>query len=348
MNDITEREQREQEMASIAMVSAALRTARNRAEMLPVILDQLAHLLETDGAALAIRNAKNGETRVELARGKLDELLAQEPMALMDGPPMPRAVVYVPMTAQGSPIGALWVSRAAPLRPNEMRILNAIADIAANAIQRATLFEATLESAAALTKAYEATIEGWSRALDLRDRETEGHTQRVTTLTLRLARAMGIAEPDLAHIRRGALLHDIGKIGVPDEILRKPGPLDEQEWRVMRLHPELALSLISPIAYLHQALDIPYCHHEWWDGSGYPRGLKGEAIPLAARIFSVVDVWDALLSDRAYRKAWSRAQVIDYLREQSGTHFDPCVVEVFILLQTQEEDPEEILFDSPG
>ena len=358
MNDITEREQREQEMSSIAMVSAALRTAKSRAEMLPVILDQLTHLLKTGSVALAVHDPGTGETRVELARGELNELLAgdqlpfnsvQEPVhhahlltneSAYQG--MPRAVIYAPLIAQGSAIGTLWVSRNNALRPPEMRILNAIADIAANAIHRATLFEATLESADALARAYEATIEGWSRALDLRDRETEGHTQRVTTLTLRLARTMNVPEQDLVHFRRGALLHDIGKMGVPDEILRKPGPLNDQEWRIMRMHPDLALGLISPIAYLHHAIDIPYCHHEKWDGSGYPRGLKGEEIPLAARIFSIVDVWDALLSDRPYRKPWPRAQVIRHLHEQSGSHFDPRVVEVFIQMQEREK-PGEIL-----
>lgn len=179
----------------------------------------------------------------------------------------------------------------------------------------------------------DATIEGWSRALDLRDKETEGHSQRVTELTLRLARSMGISEAELVHVRRGALLHDIGKMGIPDNILLKPDPLTEEEWEIMRLHPVLAYDMLSPIDYLRPALDIPYCHHEKWDGTGYPNGLKGEQILLAARIFAVVDVWDALRSERPYRPGWPENKVIEYIREQAGKHFDPTVVEVFLKMK---------------
>ena len=181
-----------------------------------------------------------------------------------------------------------------------------------------------------LAQAYEATLEGWSRALELRDKETEGHTQRVTEMTMRLTHAMGIYEAELVHIRRGALLHDIGKMGIPDDILRKPGPLTDEEKELMRKHPIYAYEMLSPITYLHPALDIPYCHHEKWDGTGYPRGLQGEQIPLAARIFAVVDVWDALLSNRPYRSGWSEEKVKAYIHEQAGTHFDPQVVEAFM------------------
>ncbi len=181
-----------------------------------------------------------------------------------------------------------------------------------------------------LLEAYDTTIEGWSRALDLRDKETEGHTLRVTDMTLRLARAMGIDKSDIVHIRRGGLLHDIGKLGVPDGILLKPGQLTDEEWVRMRMHPQFAYDLLSPIAYLRPALDIPYCHHEKWDGTGYPRGLKGEQIPLAARLFTVVDVWDALRSDRPYRKGWATEEVMKYIRSLAGSHFDPKAVELFI------------------
>jgi putative nucleotidyltransferase with HDIG domain len=181
-----------------------------------------------------------------------------------------------------------------------------------------------------LTLAYDATIEGWSRALDLRDKETEGHTQRVTKMTLLLAKKMGMSATEKLDLRRGALLHDIGKMGIPDEILHKPGPLSEEEWVIMRQHPLYAYQMLSPIAYLKGALEIPYCHHEKWDGSGYPRGLKGEQIPLAARLFTVVDVWDALTSNRPYRSAWSKKDSIKYIREQTGKHFDPQVVELFL------------------
>jgi putative nucleotidyltransferase with HDIG domain len=181
-----------------------------------------------------------------------------------------------------------------------------------------------------LEEAYEATLEGWVRALDLRDKETEGHSQRVTRVAVRLARVMGMGDSELVHLRRGALLHDIGKLAVSDLILLKPGPLTAAERKLMEKHPELGYDMLRPIAYLRQALDIPYCHHEKWDGSGYPRGLRGEQIPLTARLFAVVDVWDALSSDRPYRSAWSSRDVNDYLWQQKGTHFDPRAVEQFL------------------
>jgi putative two-component system response regulator len=185
------------------------------------------------------------------------------------------------------------------------------------------------EAHAQLLSAYDATIEGWSRAMDLRDKETEGHTLRVTELSLQLARRMGISEGELVFIRHGALLHDIGKLGVPDAILHKTGKLTGEEWVVMRKHPQFAYEMLYPIEYLRPALDIPYCHHEKWDGTGYPRGLKGEEIPLAARIFAIVDVWDALTSDRPYRPAWEKEQALEYVNEQAGKHFDPRVVQEF-------------------
>jgi putative nucleotidyltransferase with HDIG domain/PAS domain S-box-containing protein len=183
-----------------------------------------------------------------------------------------------------------------------------------------------------LIQSYETTLEGWSRAMDLRDKETEGHTRRVTELTVRMARAMGLAERVIVNMRRGALLHDIGKLGIPDHILLKTGKLTDEEWVIMRKHPLFAYEMLQPINFLKHSLDIPYCHHEKWDGSGYPRGLKGEEIPLAARIFAIVDVWDALRSDRPYREGWSVEKVLDHIRSQSGKHFEPKVVEVFLSL----------------
>ena len=193
-------------------------------------------------------------------------------------------------------------------------------------VERANLQQVHAE----LAQAYEATLEGWSRALELRDKGTEGHSRRVTEMTVQLARAMGVDEDELVHIRRGALLHDIGKMGIPDGILLKPGPLTAEERKVMHNHPVYAYEMLSPITYLHPALDIPYCHHEKWDGTGYPRGLQGEQIPLAARIFAVVDVWDALCSNRPYRSGWSEQEAIAYIREQASTHFDPSVVAEFL------------------
>lgn len=188
------------------------------------------------------------------------------------------------------------------------------------------------EANAQLLAAYEATIAGWSRALDLRDHETEGHSRRVTELTEKLAMALGMSGEEIMHLRRGALLHDMGKIGIPDSILHKPDKLTDEEWVIMRKHPQLAYDMLHTVEYLHPALEIPLNHHEKWDGTGYPRGLKGEAIPLSARLFAVVDVWDALTSDRPYRKAWSEEEALNYIREQSGKHFDPQVVELFFKL----------------
>jgi len=191
--------------------------------------------------------------------------------------------------------------------------------------ERAKLREANAQ----LLNAYEATIEGLSHALDLRDRETEGHSQRVTEVTIKLAQALNISDEEIVHIRRGSLLHDIGKIGVPDSILHKPDSLTEEEWIIMRKHPQFAYDMLSPIEYLRPALDIPYNHHEKWDGTGYPRGLTGEEIPMSARLFAVADVWDALTSDRPYRVAWTEEQALAYIREQASKHFDSQAVELF-------------------
>jgi PAS domain S-box-containing protein len=240
----------------------------------------------------------------------------------------------VPLIAKGRVLGVLEIYHRAPLAPDEgwLSFLEALAGQAAIAIDNAALFEGLQRSNLELTLAYDATITGWSRALDLRDRETEGHSQRVTELTGQLAARLGIDKGKLVHVRRGALLHDIGKMGVPDSILLKPGPLSDDEWVAMRQHPVFAYQMLEPIRYLHPALEIPYCHHEKWDGTGYPRRLKGEAIPLAARVFAVADVWDALCSDRPYRPAWPEAQVREHIRAQAGLHFDPAVVKAFLEL----------------
>jgi HD-GYP domain-containing protein (c-di-GMP phosphodiesterase class II) len=205
-----------------------------------------------------------------------------------------------------------------------------LATQAAIAIENASLFQNLQRSNMDLMLAYDATIEGWSRALDLRDRETEGHTQRVTEMVLDLAEKMNMSQAELMDVKRGALLHDIGKMGIPDSILLKAGPLSEQEWEIMRRHPVYAFEMLSPILYLKHALDIPYCHHEKWDGSGYPRQLKGREIPLSARMFAIVDVFDALTADRPYRLAWPRERVYRYLEEQAGKDFDPEIVKVFL------------------
>jgi HD-GYP domain-containing protein (c-di-GMP phosphodiesterase class II) len=237
-----------------------------------------------------------------------------------------------PLFSKGATKGILETYFRQPFSPSAdwVEFIHMLAEQAVIAIDNAELFENLERTNQELSLAYDRTLEGWGKALELRDKETQGHTQRVTDLTLELARQMGIAEDELAQIRRGVLLHDIGKMGVPDRILRKKGRLTAAEQIEMRKHPQYAYDMIYPIEYLRPALDIAYCHHEWWDGNGYPRGLKGAEIPLSARIFAVVDVWDALSSDRPYRKAWERGKIIEYIRSLSGRQFDPQVVDVFI------------------
>jgi len=240
----------------------------------------------------------------------------------------------VPLIVKGEVKGVLEVYRHAALTPDSewLEFLETLAGQAAIAIDNAQLFENLQRANLDLSLAYDATIEGWSRAMDLRDHETEGHTLRVTDLTLKLARDMRVSESQLTAIRRGALLHDIGKMGIPDSILLKPGVLNEREWEIMHRHPEYAYDMLTPIDYLRPALDIPYYHHEKWDGTGYPRGLKGEEIPFVARIFAIVDVWDALTNERPYRPAWSKEKTLGYIHEQNGKHFDPKVVDAFLKL----------------
>jgi putative nucleotidyltransferase with HDIG domain len=201
--------------------------------------------------------------------------------------------------------------------------LKIVGDAIVNTLERKRVEES-------LAEAYETTLEGWAKALELRDKETEGHSRRVTETTITVARTMGFGEDELLHVRRGSILHDIGKMGIPDDILRKNGSLTDEERAIVYKHPVTAYNLLKTIPYLERALDIPYCHHEKWDGAGYPRALKGEEIPLSARIFAVVDVWDALSSDRPYRNAWPHEKVKIYIVEESGKHFDPDVVTIFL------------------
>jgi putative nucleotidyltransferase with HDIG domain len=236
-----------------------------------------------------------------------------------------RSLLGVPMRIQDRVIGVLEAlnKKEGVFTEEDVKILTAIASQAAVAIENAQLVEALQES-------YETTLEGWAAALDLRDKETEGHSQRVTLLAVQMAQEIGMKKEQVMHLRQGALLHDIGKMAVPDRILHKNGPLTEEEKAIMRQHPVNAYNMLYPITHLRPALDIPYCHHEKWDGSGYPSGLKGEEIPLAARIFTIIDVWDALRSDRPYRKAWSIKKTIAYLQQQAGKSFDPKLVDRFV------------------
>jgi putative nucleotidyltransferase with HDIG domain/PAS domain S-box-containing protein len=242
-----------------------------------------------------------------------------------------RGLCAVPLVAKGQLIGVLSVASRSPLVVDEgwVGFLEALGGQAAMAIDAGRSYEDLQRAHLELALAYESTIEGWSNALDLRDRETAHHTVRVADLTVDLARSAGMSEADLVHVRRGALLHDIGKMGLPDAILFKVGKLTDEELAMMQKHPTYAYELLSPIAYLRPALDIPYCHHERWDGAGYPRGLKGEAIPLAARLFAVVDVWDALRSDRPYHERWPDERAREHLRVLAGTHLDPAAVDLF-------------------
>ncbi len=245
-----------------------------------------------------------------------------------------RCYFGVPLIAKGRVRGVLEVFHRAPLNPDAdwQEFMETLAGEAAIAVENAVLLKELQRTNFELTLAYNTTIEGWSRALDLRDRDTEGHTQRVTEAAVKLARRMNFTDTELIHIRRGATLHDIGKMAIPDSILLKAGPLTPEEWEIIRQHPRFAYELLSPIPYLGPALDIPHYHHEKWDGSGYPHGLKADQIPLPARLFAVVDVYDALISHRPYRPAWAPPAALHYISNQSGKHFDPEIVVEFLAM----------------
>jgi len=356
-------QQRLQQVQALRTIDTAITASLDLRLTLNVVLDQTTTQLQVDGADVLLfnphsqtlvyaagRGFRTGalqHTRLRLGEGHaglaaLERRLVHIPDLREAEDAFPRApllkdesfVSYygVPLVAKGQVKGVLEIFHRAPLAsdPDWREFLETLAGQAAIAVDSAELFDSLQRMNVELMMAYDATIEGWSRALDLRDKETEGHTQRVTEMTVRLARTIGMHEEDIVHIRRGALLHDIGKMGVPDAILLKPGKLTDAEWEVMRKHPVYAYALLSPITFLRPALDIPYCHHEKWDGTGYPRGLKGDLIPLAARLFAVADVWDALRSDRPYRAGWPEEKVRAYLREQTGTHFEPEAMEVFL------------------
>ncbi|MCF6278694.1 MAG: HD domain-containing protein, partial [Anaerolineales bacterium] len=243
----------------------------------------------------------------------------------------------IPLVAKGNVKGVLEVFHRSPIRSDAewVNFLKVLGKQAAIAIDNATLFDDLQQSHSELIQAYNATIEGWSHALDLRDKETEGHTRRVTDMTLKLAQLMQIPDEKLLHIQRGAILHDIGKMGIPDSILLKPGKLTDGEWRKMRQHPQYALDMLTSISYLRPALDIPHYHHERWNGSGYPHGLCGTQIPLAARIFAIADVYDALILNRPYRTAWHPNKAEAYIRMNAGSHFDPEIVSFFTRLMRE-------------
>ena len=354
----SEREHR-QESENLRQATAALSTSLDLDHVLESILTSLKQVVPYDSASVFLLKGDqlvimimDRDEKDNALIGKsfpaddplfLEMKTSRLPIILADASADPRfnswggslrtrGWMCVPLITRGEVIGCITLDgfNEAAYKQEAGTMAQAFAHQAAAAIENARLFKEIQSSLDELNQAYESTIEGWSKAMDLRDKETEGHTLRVTRITMTLAAEMGIGGDQLLHIRRGALLHDIGKMGVPDRILLKPDNLSDDEMVIMRRHPKYAYDMLSPIDYLRPALDIPYCHHERWDGKGYPRGLKATQIPLAARLFAVVDVWDALTSDRPYRPAWSHIEAIDYIKELSGEHFDPDIVAKFL------------------
>lgn len=353
------------ELSTLLKVSSSLASTRDLKEVLQIAVESAADMLGLNTGA--VYTLEKGELRLGAAVPPISGELPDEHLraCLDDHPHIKQAVVtkapvylrdareatltkaesvivqqrglisifYVPLLLKENAIGVFILGTTDNIRPftsSEIDLSNVLAFQVSLAIANARLYKTAQEAIDHLTQAYDATLEGWSRMLDMRDHLTDEHTHRVADLTVALASKMGIPESELRHIRRGALMHDIGKIGIPDGILQKPNILSEDELKIMQSHPEKAYQVLSQIEYLAPAMDIPYCHHERWDGTGYPRGLKGEEIPLAARLFAVVDVFDALTSNRPYRKAWSKEEALRYIEEQSGKHFFPEAVKAFI------------------
>jgi len=356
---------RQSQLGALMGVGRAINSSLGLKRVLEEVMDTLIELMRAERGFLMLRNSDTGELSVRIARGiahvNLDEESFKvsrtivtrvsesgEPILTTNAQDDPRfnsqmsiaafqlrSILCAPLKIKNELIGVIYVdnrARSGIFQESELIMIKAFADQAAVAIDNAQLFENLQESNRELQEAYQATLEGWVQALDMRDKETEGHTQRVTILTERLARAMGVEGDALINIVRGALLHDIGKMAIPDGILLKPDKLTEAERTLIQKHPQYAYDMLKRIEFLLPAIDIPYCHHEKWDGTGYPRGLKGEEIPFAARIFPVVDVWDALISDRPYRKGYPQAEVRERIKADSGKHFDPRVVEAFFAL----------------
>jgi PAS domain S-box-containing protein/putative nucleotidyltransferase with HDIG domain len=362
-------EQRLRRLSALRAVDMAISASIDLRVTLSVLLDEVTTQLGVDAAAIRLLNIHSQSLTFLAGRGIRSATLMQAPLQLGQDyagtAALEHRVVQVPLwadadnsyarllresedrfasyfvaplLAKGRIKGVLELFHRGPFQADEewTEYLETMATQAAIAIENAAMFEAVQKTNTDLVAAYDATIEGWSRALELRDLETQGHTLRVTDIAIRLSRAMGLKEEELVHVRRGALLHDIGKMAISDSILLKPDPLSKEEMEIMRQHPVFAFQMLHPIAYLRPALDIPYCHHEKWDGTGYPRGLEKNHIPLAARVFAVIDVWDALRSDRPYCAAWPEEKAREYLREQSGIHFDPAVVEAFLKIVDEE------------
>jgi putative nucleotidyltransferase with HDIG domain len=356
---------RQSQLGALMGIGRVINSSRGLQRVLEEVMDTLIALMRAERGFLMLRDPKDGVLKPEISRGidhlNLDEEIIKvsqtivrkvsstgESVLTTNAQADPRfenqmsvaayqlrSILCAPLKLRNELIGVIYVDNRAHtgiFRDSDLELINAFADQAAVAIDNARLFDDLQASNRELEKAYQATLEGWVRALDMRDKETEGHTQRVTKLTERLARSMGVDGDELLHIRRGALLHDIGKMAIPDGILLKPGKLTEDERLLIQKHPVYAYEMLNPIDFLLPAIDIPYCHHEKWDGTGYPRGLRGEEIPFSARIFPIIDVWDALISDRPYRKGLPQDEVRHHIQADSGKHFDPRVVNAFFEL----------------
>jgi len=370
ISDITENKRAEDQiqqqlkhMAALRAVDMAITASMDLPLTLRVLLEQVTAQLKVDAASVLLLEENTQQlayaagqgfitnairdVRLPLGRGFAGQVALQRKLIRVDdlrnqdvGVFPPRwidnerftAYIGVPLITKGMVTGVLEIFQRSPLGsdPAWMNFLESIANQAAIAIDNARLLKNLQTANLDLTLAYDATIEGWAHALELRDGETEGHSHRVAAMTVALASEMGLRGDDLMHIRRGSLLHDIGKMAIPDAILKKQDRLTEKDWEIMRMHPIYSVQMLSSIDFLRPALSIPQAHHEWWDGTGYPRKLKAEEIPLAARIFAVVDVWDALIYSRRYREGWEKEKVIQHIQSLSGKQFDPQVVEKFL------------------
>jgi PAS domain S-box-containing protein len=364
--------QQNQRLSALRKIDKAIGASMDLRVTLSVLLDQVLIELQVDAASIRLLNPLTHNLEVLAFQGF--RMQGLEPIHLFSEPCAPvRAVlerqpqhfsrlrqkafgtftrileqegfndyVATPLITKGKVHGVLEVyQRSDPPRPLDWHdFLDLMAGEAAIAIENANLFEKLQRSNLILMREYDAAIETMAKVIELRCPDSFGHSDRLVDMTLRLARQMGLSDGQLGSVRRGALLHDIGMLAIPDAVLYKASQLNDAEWGLIRQHPEMALNLLSSAQFLREAIDIPYCHHERWDGSGYPRALKGEQIPLAARIFSVVDVWDSLQSERPYRPAWPAGQALDYLRQQAGVAFDPQVIEQFVRLLA--EPPAEM------
>ena len=344
-----------QRLSALRSIDLAIASGLELNLLLSILLDHVTETLHVDAASILLLDPELNELKFATGKGFHTNILQHTRLKPGQGyagkavlerklihihdltanktefeksPLFPREkfVVYygVPLVAKGRVLGVLEIFHRSSLQSDQVWLdfMNIISGQAAVAIDSALMFKELRKSNMELNMAYNVTIDAWSRTLDLRDKETEEHTRRVTDITLKLARNIGLDDSDLIHVQRGATLHDIGKVAIPDHILFKPGPLDKGEWETMRQHPQYAVELLSPVKYLERAVDIPHWHHEKWNGTGYPDKLGGEEIPVSARMFALVDVYDALTTDRPYRNAWSKQDALCYIKNQSGRHFD--------------------------